>query len=236
MTAIFAHRGCHGVPAPRENTIEAFAAARRAGADGVELDGLATADGALAVHHDRRVPGAGDVTNICAAELPDDVPLLDAALDACAGLGVNVEIKGGPADAVLVARLLLARGRAPGASPAGVLVSSFVAESLAALHEVAPHVPAGLLVDWRRDPRRALADAVRLGCATLHPFVTQVDAVLVDAVRKEGVGLHVWTVNAHDDLVTMGALGVDAVITDRVAAAIGVLRPWRAPTDGAPGG
>lgn len=103
MTAVFAHRGCHGVPAPGENTLEAFAAARRAGADGVELDVRATSDGALAVRHGRLVPGLGDVTNISAAELPEDVPLLDDALDACSGMRVNVEIKGGPEEAVLVA-------------------------------------------------------------------------------------------------------------------------------------
>lgn len=221
MTAIFAHRGCPGVPAPLENTIEAFVAATLAGADGVELDVRATADGALAVRHDRHVPDAGDVTNISAAELPEDVPLLGHALNVCSGLQVNVEIKGGPGEAVLVTCLLLERGGAP---PPGVLVSSFVPGSVAAVREAAPKVPAGLLVDWRSDVRVALGDAVRLGCATLHPFVTQVDAGLVDAARAAGLGLHVWTVNADDDLAAMGALGVDAVITDRVPAAVRILR------------
>ncbi len=227
MTAIFAHRGCHGVPAPRENTIEAFLAAGRAGADGVELDVRATADGALAVHHDRLVPGVGEVADVTAAQLPGEVPLLDDALEACAGLQVNVEIKGGPAEAVLVARLLLERGGGPGAPgtpPAGVFVSSFVPESLTAVHEVAPGVPCGLLVDWRADGRPALDRAVDLGCATLHPFVTQVDAGLVAGARERGLGLHVWTVDADADIAAMGALGIDAIITDRVAAAVRILR------------
>jgi glycerophosphoryl diester phosphodiesterase len=175
VTAIFAHRGCRGVPGTRENTVEAFAAARRVGADGVELDVRATADGALAVHHDRHVPGVGDVTNVSAAELPGDVPLLGAALQGCAGLRVNVEIKGGPPEADLVARLLLGRRDGTGAHPADVFVSSF------------------------------------------------------DAAGARGVGLHVWTVNADADLAAMGALGVDAVITDRVAAAIGILRAGDVP-------
>lgn len=224
MTAIFAHRGCPGVPAPLENTVEAFAAAARAGADGVELDVRGTADGALAVHHDRHVPGAGDVTNLSAAELPENAPLLAEALNACSGLSVNVEIKGGADEALLVARLLLARGPGTGAPPPGVLVSSFVPGSLAAVREAAPKVPAGLLVDRRSDARVALGEAARLGCATFHPFVTQVDAGLADAARAAGLGLHVWTVKADDDLAAMGALGVDAVITDRVTAAVRIIR------------
>jgi glycerophosphoryl diester phosphodiesterase len=224
VTAIFAHRGCHGVPAPRENTIAAFRAARRSGADGVELDVRTTADGAVAVLHDRLVPGVGDVANITAAELPDEVPLLGDALAACTGLRVNVEIKGGPAEAGLVAELLLGRGADHRAPPPGVFVSSFDAESLAAVRAAAPGVPCGLLVDWRADVRLALQRAEGLGCATLHPFVTHVDPGLVAAARERGLGLHVWTVNSDADIASMGALGVEAVITDRVAAAIGILR------------
>ncbi len=236
MTAIYAHRGCCGVPAPRENTIAAFHAARRAGADGVELDVRATADGALAVLHDRLVPGVGDVTNVAAAELPDDVPLLGDALAACSGLGVNVEIKGGPDEAGLVAALLLERGVDPGEAPAGVLVSSFRAESLAAVREAAPSMPCGLLVDWRDDARVAVERAAGLGCATLHPFVTQVDTGLVDAARQRGLGLHVWTVNSDADIASMGSLGVDAIITDRVGAAVGILRGGGTSGGSGPGG
>lgn len=220
MAAIFAHRGCPGVPAPRENTLDAFLAARDAGADGVELDVRVTADGALAVHHDRHVPDGANVTNISFRELPAYVPLLTQALAACRGMRVNVEIKGGPSDAEAVA-LLLAAGAGDG-SPE-VLVSSFLPESLEVARRVAPGVPAGLLVDWRTNAADALALAQRLGCATLHPFVTQVDAALVAGAREAGLGLHVWTVNADEDIAALGALGVDAIITDRVDAAVRIL-------------
>jgi glycerophosphoryl diester phosphodiesterase len=232
MTAIFAHRGCHGVPAPRENTISAFTEARRLGADGVELDVRATADGALAIHHDRRVPGVGDVTNIAAAELPDDVPLLEDVLRVSAGLRVNVEIKGGPDEAVLVAALLVSRGTEHGSPPGGAFVSSFDRRSLAAVRDVAPGVPTGLLIDARTDPRLGLDQAIGLGCRTFHPFVSQVDAGLVDAARGSGVGLHVWTVNSDGDIAAMGTLGVEAIITDRVVAAIAILRAERGPGAG----
>ena len=54
---VLAHRGGSG-PWP-ENTLEAFAGALRAGADGVELDVRRCADGELVVHHDAEVPGVG---------------------------------------------------------------------------------------------------------------------------------------------------------------------------------
>ncbi|MGH9099712.1 MAG: glycerophosphodiester phosphodiesterase [Acidimicrobiales bacterium] len=225
MTAIFAHRGCHGVPAPRPNSVPAFRAARLSGADGVELDVRSTADGEIAVLHDRAIPGVGDVTNVASADLPEDVPLLQAALSACAGLRVNVELKGGPRDAVPVAELLVEGEGDRRALRAGVLVSSFDPACLAAVRDVAPELPCGLLVDWRKDALAALQHAADLGCATLHPFVTQVDVELAAAARRLGIGLHVWTVNSDADIAAMGSLGAQAIITDRVAAAIGILRP-----------
>src|ERR1700685_3925666 len=75
VTGVFAHRGCTegGI---RENTVEAFAEARRLGADGVELDVRLTKDGALAIHHDAEVPGVGVIPELEVADLPSYVPLL----------------------------------------------------------------------------------------------------------------------------------------------------------------
>lgn len=247
MTAIYAHRGnvafAEGAPSAgprttegtRENTLEAFDAARRAGADGVELDVRLSADDLPVIQHNRRLPDGRDVANIVARSLPDHVAPLAQALRACRGISVNVEIKHeeGDRQAAGVVAALLRRLRRPGplqvrpppASPLPpVLVSSFDDESLAVVRDAAPGVPLGLLIDWRTDPRAGLARAKALGCATLHPFVTQVDADLAAAARAEGITLHVWTVNADADLAAMGALGVAAVITDRVTAAVRILR------------
>ena len=57
-----------------------------------------TSDGALAVHHDPAVPGVGPLAELAAADLPPSVPLLGAALDACAGMVVNIEIKNLPGE------------------------------------------------------------------------------------------------------------------------------------------
>ena len=58
--AVTAHRGSPDAAAGiRENTLAAFARARRLGADGVELDVRRTADGGLAIHHDPVIEGSG---------------------------------------------------------------------------------------------------------------------------------------------------------------------------------
>ena len=96
MTRIIAHRGASR--AEPENTLAAFRRAGEMGADGVELDVRRTADDRLVVHHDATLPDGRVIRTVAAADLPDSVPTLAAALDACADMFVNVEIKNSPDD------------------------------------------------------------------------------------------------------------------------------------------
>ena len=97
--AVAAHRGSPDAAAGiRENTLAAFARARRLGADGVELDVRRTADGGLAIHHDPVIEGSGAIHELRTDQLPPDVPLLEAALDECRGMTVNVEVKNLPGE------------------------------------------------------------------------------------------------------------------------------------------
>jgi len=221
--AVLAHRG--GAGPWRENTLEAFAGALRAGADGVELDVRRCADGELVVHHDAEVPGRGFVHEHTRRELPGWVPTLGSALAACAGAVVNVEIKNVPTDpgydpAHRVAReveSVLARGaRGVGPWPAHVVVSSFWPETLAAFGAGHDAAPLGLLVHPALDASSALDTALHLGCVALHPHHSQVSGELV--ARAHGLGLAVvtWTVNSPGDLDAAVGAGVDAVITDSV--------------------
>src|SRR5687767_2173304 len=91
MTKVIAHRGASA--AYRENTVTAFAGARDMGADMVELDVRRTADGTLAVHHDAVLGDGRALVGLRRDELPDHVPTLEEALDACAPLAMNIEIK-----------------------------------------------------------------------------------------------------------------------------------------------
>ncbi|HEY5098228.1 MAG TPA: glycerophosphodiester phosphodiesterase [Acidimicrobiales bacterium] len=226
--AVHAHRGS---PDPAtgvgENTLDAFLRARRLGADGVELDVRRTADGALAVHHDPEIRGVGAVHQLRSDQLPASVPLLAAALRACEGLEVNIELKNLPTEpgfdpeermARDVAQLVVAAGRAR-----TVVVSSFWPGSLDAVVRDHPELSTGLLVPSWLDPADGVAEALRHGCRALHPHASTVGGTLVAEARRAGLSLAVWTVNDRAQVEAMADLGVDTVITDDVPLALSAL-------------
>jgi glycerophosphoryl diester phosphodiesterase len=94
VTQIIAHRGASAVEP--ENTVAAFRRAVADGADGIELDVRRTADDRLVVHHDARLSDGRIIRDTPVDELPVGIPELDAALDACDGAFVNIEIKNDP--------------------------------------------------------------------------------------------------------------------------------------------
>jgi glycerophosphoryl diester phosphodiesterase len=213
-----------------ENTVDAFAEARRRGADGVELDVRLTLDGALAVHHDAELPGLGPVSELVVARLPPHVPLLADVLAVCEGMVVNVEIKNAPYDPGYDPEEAVAAITAAAIDDAGwsdrVIVSSFQAETLVAVGAADPRLALGEL--WplvlEGDPRTALDRAAEAGRRAVHPFVSSVDQELVDAAHERGLAVNVWTVNARDDMVALVGMGADALITDRLGDALGAAR------------
>jgi len=223
-TAVQAHRGSPDPGAGiRENTLDAFARARALGADGVELDVRLTSDGGLAVHHDAVVDGVGPVAELGTAELPAHVPLLAEALEACAGMVVNIEIKNqphepgfDPADRAAgdVIALVEAMGRS-----GSVVISSFWAGALAAVRSTGSVVPTGLLVISSFDPTASIAAASDLGCAAVHLPVGLVDPATVATAHAAGLAVAAWTVVDEATLEVALAAGVDTVITDDVAMA-----------------
>ncbi len=225
MTAVFAHRGCseRGIV---ENTLDAFAEARRIGADGVELDVRLTADGALAVHHDAEIPGAGLIPELEVADLPPFVPLLADVLGVCDGMTVNVEIKNAPQDPGYDPGEAVAALTAAAIDEAGwterVIVSSFQPATLRAVQVADGRLALGALWGFGSDPGPALEEATAAGFRAVHPFVLSVTPELVAQAHAAGLAVNVWTVNALDDLRAMVAAGVDTVITDELTAALAV--------------
>ncbi|MHB8826841.1 MAG: glycerophosphodiester phosphodiesterase [Acidimicrobiales bacterium] len=221
MTKVVAHRGLHR--SVRENTVAAFRAAREAGADGVELDVRAGADGVLVVHHDPAVDELVIADHPVAA-LPDYVARLSEALGACGDLEVNVEIKmdaygaHDPRRAPFIERVV-ASVDALGLG-ARVLYSSFDEPTCRYLREVAPASAVGLLLDDTDDAREALVGAVAAGYIALHPHFRTVTPDVVADVHAAGLALNVWTPNERDDLARLLDWGVDAVITDDPALAL----------------
>lgn len=233
ITAVQAHRGS---PDPAsgiaENTLEAFARARRLGADGVELDARLTADGTIAVHHDPEIPGLGPIADLRADQLPAHVPSLAAALDACSGMIVNIEIKNLPGEPGFDADDHLARDVACLVAESGrtssVVVSSFWPQALTKVHDTRPDIPTGLLVAPWFDPAEIVPVALARSCTAVHPHATLVTGALVTEARRAGLSIATWTVNDRPQLERLIEFGVDTVITDDVPLVLDALgrRPF----------
>ena len=210
MTQVWAHRGASAVEP--ENTLRAFAAAVRLGADGIELDVRRTADGAAAILHDAHLPDGRPLASVAAADLPAEVPLLDAALDACAHLTVNIEIKEPPELAELVVAEVRNRG-----SAARVVVSSFDLGTVDRVHTLDPGIPTALLAMHGRD-RTAAATLIdlcrRRGHGAVHPYDIAVDEHFVQLASAAGLDVNVWTVDDPARIAALGELGVHAVVTN----------------------
>ncbi|MHB8330379.1 MAG: glycerophosphodiester phosphodiesterase [Acidimicrobiales bacterium] len=227
--AVLAHRG--GTGAFRENTVAAFEEALGAGADGVELDVRRSADGVLVVHHDPDVAGTGPIHLRRADELPDWLPSLGAALAACAGASVNVEIKNSPIEpayepgeetAAQAAAMLQAMLGAHGA-PVHCLVTSFWPATLKAVRSARSSLITGLLIHPSMDAAGLLDEAMAIGCGAVLPFRSQVTSDLVCRAHEGGLAVVAWTVNDPAGLEAVAGAGVDAVITDHVREALLVL-------------
>jgi glycerophosphoryl diester phosphodiesterase len=227
--AVLAHRGLVG--RSRENTLEAFADARAAGADGVELDVRLSASRTPVVLHDVEVPGLGPLRQLEDGALPGWLPTLADALAACVGAVVDVEIKASPAEpdddvealGSAVAELVAGALRTPG-GPARAIVSSFWPAALQAVRAQRPELATGLLLWPAQEPSDGLALADELGAAVVLPFRAQVDAVLVERAHARSLAVWAWTVNEEEDLHAALGAGADAVITDHVVRAVSVLR------------
>ncbi|MDQ1360181.1 MAG: glycerophosphoryl diester phosphodiesterase [Acidimicrobiaceae bacterium] len=223
-----AHRGS---PDPSsgilENTVEAFLRSAQLGADGVELDVRLTRDGALAVHHDPVVPGLGPVAELDVGQLPARVPLLDAALDACTGLTVNIEIKNLPHEAGFDpeehAALAVCALVAELSTPDSILISSFWPPSLDAAMACGPEIRTGLLVPSWFGAGEAFELAIEHGFGALHPEMSVITADLVTSVHRAGLAVAARTVNQPAELRTALEWGVDTVITDEVASALALV-------------
>jgi glycerophosphoryl diester phosphodiesterase len=211
---VIAHRGASR--AARENTLDAFRLAHTMGAEWVELDVRRTQDGALAIHHD---PYLGDGRVICdtaADDLPRDVANLDSALDACIGMGVNIEIKNFPGeidfdpDESLVApvvELVRQRGDAE-----RVLVSCFHLPTLDRVLALAPEIRTAWLVE--KISKGTLDTLVDHGHRVLHPWVKRVDRALLTECQRRGIEVNTWTCDDPDRMSELINWGIDGICTN----------------------
>src|SRR4249919_2303305 len=194
------------------------------GSDAVELDVRRTADGILVVHHDPFVDGRS-IIDANACDLPSHIPDLHAALDACAGMWVNIEIKNDPRepdfdpeDAIADDTVAALRERE---TDDRWLISSFRLETIDRCRALAPTIRTAWLVT--EVPDDVIATMVGHGHAALHPWVATLLRSHIDVCHGAGIEVNTWTC---DDPVRMAELvewGIDGICTNLPDVAIEVL-------------
>lgn len=214
MTDVIAHRGASQLA--QENTLEAFELAVQVGADAVELDVRRTADGVLVVHHDAVVPDGRVIVETAWRDLPGHVPTLGEALDAAAGVWVNIEIKNSkrdpdfdPLDRVAVEVMATLAERRDGGR---WLLSSFRLETMDRCRLIEPTVPtAWLTLEMPADAPEVLAAR---GHTAIHPWESTVTAEQIERCHERGILVNAWTCNDPVRFMALAAAGIDGVVTD----------------------
>lgn len=213
-----AHRG--DPYAFRENTLPAFAAAVRAGADMVELDVRATADGALVLVHDETLERLWGVPRRVGAVLRAEtrelgIPELAEAL-AAVDAQVMLDYEEDIADAAVAAvREADAVDR--------VVFSGGNYDGHRRIRALEPQARIALTWDDAgRDPNPLLDE---LGAEFFNPSgrVLLADPGFVERMHARGTQVSVWTLDRRDHMKWALDLGVDAVITNRVGDLVSLL-------------
>jgi len=236
---IFAHRGA-SAHAP-ENTIAAFELALTQQADGIELDVKLTSDGQAIVHHDptvnRTTNGQGRLKDMSLAELKkldagasfsnqfrgEKIPSLDEVFDAVGRRTfINIELTNynTPRDELVETVCMLVKKHQ---LQKRVMFSSFFGGNLSKARSYLPDVPRGLLAfngilgAWARSFGFVFGKY-----QALHPYLkdmTQQEVLRVHRLKRR---VHVWTVNAEEDMRRLFSWGVDAIFTDDPQLAVKV--------------
>jgi glycerophosphoryl diester phosphodiesterase len=227
MTALaIAHRG--DPYAHAENTLEAFAAAVAAGADMIELDVRRTSDGHAVVVHDptleriwnvRRAVSEVTLADVRALGIPDLATALDA-IPSHVQVMVDYE-EPGVADPALDAVL----------EAAALERSVFAGDAFEGHRRIrAREAGARIAATWTRDVPISDALLDELDAEFYNPsgHVLVRDPSTLGRMHARGTKVSVWTIDEADDMALFLDLGVDAVITNRIADLVGLLQPERA--------
>ncbi len=228
---IFAHRGA-SAQAP-ENTLAAFELAVAHQADAIELDAKLTADGHVVVIHDptvdRTTGNHGRVKDLTLAQLQsldagsffsekyrgERIPTLEQVFETLGKrIFINVELTNynTPRDHLVETVCMLVKKFGLQKS---VIFSSFFASNLSKARAYLPDVPRGLLAfrgflgAWARSFGFAFGKY-----QALHPNLKDVTPQQVQRVHRLQRRIHVWTVDAAEDMRRLFGWGVDAIFTD----------------------
>ncbi len=219
-TQIMAHRGAS--KAARANTIEAFLLAHELGADAVELDVRQCASGELVVHHDAGLADGRLIVHLRKEHLPNFIPTLDEALDACGDMWVNVEIKNFrtepdfDADDHRTAAVLdvLRRRVAEHGDPHRYLLSCFRRTTIDRAHAAWPQLPTAWLTVAIPDADKLARDLQTSGHVAVHPEVSRVTQEMVDTFHHYDLRVNTWTCDDPQRMRELIGWGVDGICTN----------------------
>jgi glycerophosphoryl diester phosphodiesterase len=230
---VFAHRG--GIALGPENTIEAFDAGMKAGADGLELDVHLSVDGIVVVHHDktleRTTRGSGPVGARTAAELARlNVPTLREVLDRYRSARVIIEMK--EDRAALGEKLArevyesdaVERVCAAGYGPKAVNAVRAALPQMATSASQ-PEVRRALHRTWLCYPLRSCAWQ-GYQVPELAGRLRVVSPRFIRYAHQAGLRVQVWTVDREPDMIRLLNWGVDALISNRPDLAVRVRDMW----------
>jgi glycerophosphoryl diester phosphodiesterase len=198
----------------RENTLPSFQLAMDAGADGLELDVHATADGVVVVHHDERVPAGPAIPSLTLGELRRHeaapgvpIPTLAELCELVRGrVTLFVEIKGAGIERAVLDVLASYEG--------DTAIHSFDHALIARIARQEPERRLGIL--FERLEGNVVQAMEQTGARDVWPHWSLVTASLVDQVHGAGGRVIPWTVNDPARAQELSALGVDALCGDDV--------------------
>jgi len=210
-----AHRG--DPVTERENTLAAFAAAVRRGADMVELDLRRTRDGEIVVLHDANLSRLWGVDQAVAdldlAGLREigqgevRVPTFREVLDAI-DVPLMVDFTSGE-----VVEGAVRTVREAGATSRSLFVTGNLG-ALRALRALAPEARIGLT--WTELELPSVSLLQGLEAEIWNPAFGLITRDKVDAMHTVGLRVSTWTVDELGDMANVTRAGVDAIVSNRI--------------------
>jgi glycerophosphoryl diester phosphodiesterase len=196
-----------------DNTLEAFSAAIKLGADGIECDVQETADNHFIIFHDNDIEGKRiaemSLADVQQVQLREQyrIPTLEETLELCHGhILLNMEFK-----QVFSLERLLQEIRGV-MTPDELLVSSFQSALITRLADLAPDIRRGILT------ARTVKDPLDLMNATraqvMLPIFGTTTKPLVDSLHDRNLSIIVWNCNTPEEIRTALTWDMDGIITD----------------------
>ncbi|CAH0345670.1 glycerophosphodiester phosphodiesterase [Bacillus sp. CECT 9360] len=229
MTLIFAHRGSSGTHP--ENTMISFQEAKRAGADGLEIDVQLSRDGEIVIIHDEKLDrttnGTGYVKDNTLEQIKSynashqfdkqygctEIPTLVELFDWLQGndLLCNIELKNGVFPYPGMEEKVIGLIRSYRLEDR-IILSSFNHYSLVYCVRIAPELETaplyrdGLYMPW--------VYAQSIGAKAIHPSIKAAPDYIINSAIRAGTKVRPFTVNNETRMEELIRIGCSAFFTD----------------------